>query len=97
MATIDRAEVARIATLSRLELDDATLDAMASHLAKIIEHAAKLDRFDGKDVPPLGHGGSLLTPALRQDEIRPSLPVHEALANAPEKGPDGFKVPAILE
>ena len=33
---------------------------------------------------------------LREDEVRPSLPVESALANAPEPGGDQFKVPKVL-
>ena len=34
---------------------------------------------------------------LRPDERRPSLPVAEVLANAPEPEDDRFKVPRIVE
>jgi aspartyl-tRNA(Asn)/glutamyl-tRNA(Gln) amidotransferase subunit C len=34
---------------------------------------------------------------LRDDEVRPSLPVEEALANAPDREGDGFHVPKIIE
>jgi aspartyl-tRNA(Asn)/glutamyl-tRNA(Gln) amidotransferase subunit C len=34
---------------------------------------------------------------FRDDEIRPSLSVEKALANAPEREADGFSVPKIIE
>jgi aspartyl-tRNA(Asn)/glutamyl-tRNA(Gln) amidotransferase subunit C len=34
---------------------------------------------------------------FRDDVVRPSLPVDQALANAPEREADGFSVPKILE
>jgi aspartyl-tRNA(Asn)/glutamyl-tRNA(Gln) amidotransferase subunit C len=34
---------------------------------------------------------------LRPDELTPSLPVAEVLANAPEVEDDRFKVPRIVE
>jgi aspartyl-tRNA(Asn)/glutamyl-tRNA(Gln) amidotransferase subunit C len=98
MATIERADVARIAHLSRLELDAAQLDAMTSHMKNMLEFVAVLDRFDKKDVSARVHGGDESpTPALRPDTVRPSLSPEEALAMAPDKGKDGFKVPGVLD
>jgi aspartyl-tRNA(Asn)/glutamyl-tRNA(Gln) amidotransferase subunit C len=34
---------------------------------------------------------------FRPDELRPSLPVDEALANAPARSGDFFAVPAVLD
>src|SRR5271155_2714041 len=95
---IERADVARIAHLSRLELDVASLDAMTSHMQSMLAFVATLDRFDRKDVPARLHGGDeRALPALRKDEVRPSLSPEEALAMAPEKGKEGFKVPGVLD
>ena len=97
-AKIDRAEVARIAHLSRLELGDDALDAMTSHMKNMIAFVATLDRFDQKDVPALVHGGERASVAtLRPDVVRPSLTPEEALAMAPAKGSEGFKVPGVLD
>jgi aspartyl-tRNA(Asn)/glutamyl-tRNA(Gln) amidotransferase subunit C len=98
MAKIDRAEVARIAHLSRLELDDAALDAMTSHMQNMLELVAALDKHDVKNVSARVHGGSESgTPRLRADAVRPSLTPEEALAMAPEKGREGFKVPGVVD
>lgn len=96
MSTIDRGEVARVAHLSRLELDAAALDAMTTHLQNMIEFAAALDSIDRKDASTRVHGETG-PPSLRGDEPRPSLTVAEALSGAPDTGRDGFKVPAVLE
>jgi aspartyl-tRNA(Asn)/glutamyl-tRNA(Gln) amidotransferase subunit C len=98
MAKIDKAEVARIALLSRLDLDAAALDSMTSHLANVLELVAALDKYDTKAVSARVHGGdAALVPPLRPDVIRPSLSPDEALAMAPEKGKDGFKVPGVVD
>src|SRR5947208_3276844 len=94
---IDRAEVARIAHLSRLELDDAALDAMTSHMQSMLAFVATLDRHDRGDVSARVHGGDDATPHLRADVVRPSLAPAEALAMAPDKGPEGFKVPGVVD
>ena len=90
MSTIDRAEVERIAHLSRLELDEASLDAMTSHMKNMLGFVASLDRHDTKGV-------SAEKPPLRPDRVRPSLAPDEALAMAPAKGKDGFKVPGVVD
>ncbi len=98
MSTIDRSEVARIAHLSRLELDDAALDAMTSHMKNMLDFVASLERHDTKNVSARLHGGEHADkPPLRADEPRPSLTPDEALAMAPQKGPEGFKVPGVVD
>jgi aspartyl-tRNA(Asn)/glutamyl-tRNA(Gln) amidotransferase subunit C len=97
MAVVDRTEVERIARLSRLELEGPALDAMTKHLTSMLEFASALDRFDRKDAPLRAHGGEGAVAPLRRDEVRPSLPVEEALANAPAKSELGFRVPAVIE
>lgn len=98
MSKIDRAEVARIAHLSRLELDDAALDAMTSHMRSMLEFVAALDKHDRKDVSARVHGGDDSgSPSLRPDVVRPSLTPDEALAMAPARGPLGFKVPGVVD
>ena len=97
MAVIDRAEVERVARLSRLELEGSALDAMTQHMQSMLAFVADLDRFDRKDAPLRAHGGEGAVAPLRRDEVRPSLPVEAALANAPDKGEKGFRVPAVLE
>ncbi|MEZ0228070.1 MAG: Asp-tRNA(Asn)/Glu-tRNA(Gln) amidotransferase subunit GatC [Planctomycetota bacterium] len=98
MSTIDRAEVERIAHLSRLELDEASLDAMTSHMKNMLGFVASLDRHDTKGVSARVHGGEHAEkPPLRPDRVRPSLAPDEALAMAPAKGKDGFKVPGVVD
>jgi len=98
MPSIDRQTVEHVAELSRLELSSETLEAMTTHMKNMLELVAKLDRYDRKDISPRVHGGEGTGEAiLRKDEPRPSLPVPEALGNAPDKGPQGFRVPAILD
>jgi aspartyl-tRNA(Asn)/glutamyl-tRNA(Gln) amidotransferase subunit C len=98
MPTIDTAEVARIARLSRLELDAATLEAMTSHMKNMLELVATLDKYDQKNISARVHGGEGAgAPRLRADVVRPSLTPEEALAMAPEKGKEGFRVPGVVD
>ena len=52
------------------------------------------DRF-GTD--PNKKGSERIVYAMRADEVRPSLPHDLALANAPDKDENFFKVPKVIE
>ncbi|MBX3472357.1 MAG: Asp-tRNA(Asn)/Glu-tRNA(Gln) amidotransferase subunit GatC [Planctomycetes bacterium] len=88
--------VAHIARLSRLALAPEELSAMAAHLGKILDAVSVLERLDTQGVPAGLHDEALSEDALRADAVAPSLPVDEALRNAPARGVGGFEVPAVL-
>ncbi len=85
-----------IARLSRLAMSPQELAAMAEHLGKILDAVSVLERLDTKGVPAGLHDEAAGLDAMRPDVVVPSLPVDQALANAPQKGPAGFEVPAVL-
>ena len=88
--------VAHIARLSRLAMSPQELAAMAQHMGKILDAVSVLDRLDTKGVPAALHDHVCGPGDLRDDVVVPSLPPDEALRNAPQKGPAGFEVPAVL-
>jgi aspartyl-tRNA(Asn)/glutamyl-tRNA(Gln) amidotransferase subunit C len=88
--------VAHIARLSRLALAPGELAAMATHLGKILDAVSVLERLDTQGVPAGLHDDAVEAAALRPDVVSPSLPVEEALRNAPARRPGGFEVPAVL-
>jgi aspartyl-tRNA(Asn)/glutamyl-tRNA(Gln) amidotransferase subunit C len=90
---ISREEVIHVARLARLELRDDELDRFAEQLSAILEAVGKVAELDLSDVEPTAHPLELVN-ALGADEPRPSLAVDEALANAPDREADFFRVPA---
>jgi aspartyl-tRNA(Asn)/glutamyl-tRNA(Gln) amidotransferase subunit C len=94
--TITRAEVAHLARLARLALDDAELDRMASQLDVILGAVARVGEVASDDVPPTSHSVPL-TNVFRPDEVRPSLAPEAALAAAPAAEQGRFRVPRILD
>jgi aspartyl-tRNA(Asn)/glutamyl-tRNA(Gln) amidotransferase subunit C len=92
---ISRADVARLASLARIELTDAELDHLAPQLAVILESVAKVSEVADADVPPTSHAVPLSN-VYRADELRPGLTPEEALAGAPEVEEQRFAVPRIL-
>jgi aspartyl-tRNA(Asn)/glutamyl-tRNA(Gln) amidotransferase subunit C len=89
-------EVRWVAHLARLELTEAELETMTRQLAAIVAYVDQLRQVNTEGVEPLAHALEVAN-AFRADEPAPSLPVAEALANAPDRRGDFYGVPAVLE
>lgn len=89
-------EVEKVAKLARLAISSSEQEAFARQLSQILTHVEKLNQYDTTGVEPtttvLGQVN-----VFREDVVRPSLPVDLALANAPEREADGFRVPKVIE
>ena len=88
-------EVREIATLSRLHLTDAEVTNLTQDLDSILGYVAQLSELDTTNVEPMTHAVPFDCP-LRADEVRPSLPLEEALANAPRREANFFQVPRMV-
>ena len=93
---ITRADVEHVARLARLALTADEITRFTEELGHILEHAADLATLDLGDVEPTAHPLPL-TNVMRPDEIRPSLPRDEVLAQAPAVEDGRFRVPRILD
>jgi aspartyl-tRNA(Asn)/glutamyl-tRNA(Gln) amidotransferase subunit C len=89
---ISRDEVVHVARLARLELTDDELDRFAGQLDAILEAVGKVSELDLSEVEPTLHPLALSN-VWAEDEPQPSLEVEEALANAPDREDDAFRVP----
>lgn len=89
-------EVAHIARLARLGLTDGEIERFRAQLSQILDYFQELQRIDTEDVPPTAHSLPLHN-VTAPDEVRPSLPVEEVLANAPLREDDYFRVRKVLE
>jgi aspartyl-tRNA(Asn)/glutamyl-tRNA(Gln) amidotransferase subunit C len=85
---ISRDEVLHVARLARLELTDDEVEKFTEQLSAV----AKVSELDLSDVEPTAHPLDLVN-VWADDEPRPSLPVEQALANAPDREDGFFKVP----
>ena len=92
MAGISRAEVLHVARLARLELTDEEVGRFQEQLSAIIEAISKVSELDLTDVEPTAHPLEIAN-TWREDEPRPSLPLEDVFANAPDREDDYFKVP----
>ena len=92
MAEITREQLLHVAHLARLELREDELVRLEEQLRDILAAVSKVSELDLGDVPPTSHPLDVVN-VWGDDEPRPCLPVEEALANAPERDGDFFKVP----
>ncbi len=89
-------EVRKVALLARLRLDEAEAERMQQQLSSILDYMQMLQEVDVADVPPTAQVTDVVN-VVRPDEVRPSLPVDEALADAPHREDDYFKVKPVFE
>ena len=94
--TITRQEVAHLARLSRLALDDDELDHLAGQLDVIIGAVARVSEVAADDIPPTSHAVPM-TNVFRPDVLQPCLSQQDALAGAPAAEDGRFRVPRILD
>ncbi len=95
MAALSRRDVQHVAHLARLGLNDEEVTLLEKQLNHILEQYAVLAKLSTDDIPPTAQTIELEN-ILREDVVRPSLGVEDALANAPERSADHFVVPAVL-
>jgi aspartyl-tRNA(Asn)/glutamyl-tRNA(Gln) amidotransferase subunit C len=89
---IDRETVLHVARLARLDLRPDEVDRLTTELDAILEAVSKVAELDLAGVPPTSHPLDLVN-VWADDEPRPSLTLDEALANAPAREGDLFRVP----
>ncbi len=88
-------QVENVSLLARLLLSEAELDQMTGQLGKVLEYVALLREVDTAGVEPMAHPLDVVD-AFRDDEVRPSLGRDQALANAPSRDVECYRVPAVL-
>jgi aspartyl-tRNA(Asn)/glutamyl-tRNA(Gln) amidotransferase subunit C len=94
--SLTKQEVEHIARLARLELSDAEKEEYTGQLNEILRFVEKLNQLDTTGIEPTAHAIRIQN-VFRKDEITPSMDPESALANAPDRIDNYFKVPKILE
>jgi aspartyl-tRNA(Asn)/glutamyl-tRNA(Gln) amidotransferase subunit C len=88
---IDAATVTHVARLARLHLDEDERERMRAELSGILDHVDRIQALELDDVPPTTHVIALEN-VMRDDEPWESLPVAEALREAPRVVDGRFSV-----
>lgn len=99
--SIDRATVAKIASLARIKMSDEELDRMVPELSGILEWVEQLGEVDTSNVEPM----TAVIPnalRLRADEVNADPKTggdkrDDVLANAPAAEHGFFGVPKVIE
>jgi aspartyl-tRNA(Asn)/glutamyl-tRNA(Gln) amidotransferase subunit C len=89
---ITREDVLHVAGLASLELTEEEISRLEVQLNDILAAVGKVSELDLTDVPPTSHPLAVVN-VFRPDDPRPSLPLEDAFANAPERDADHFRVP----
>ena len=96
MMAITQQDVEKVAQLARLGVTPSEKETFAKQLSQILTHVETLNRYDTTGVEPTATVMGQVN-VFREDVVRPSLAVDQALMNAPEREQDGFGVPKIIE
>jgi len=90
---ISRDEVLHVAGLARLDLSEDEIERFREQLNAILEAVGKVAELDLSDVEPTAHPLDLVNAWPKTSRGR-RFTVEEALANAPDREGDFFRVPA---
>jgi aspartyl-tRNA(Asn)/glutamyl-tRNA(Gln) amidotransferase subunit C len=93
--SLERADVAHVARLARLELTEEELERFTQQLATVLDHAADVASLDLSGIEPTAHPLPIRN-VLRSDEVRPGVDREEVLAVAPDVEDGRFRVPRII-
>jgi len=93
---VDHLTLEKIAHLSRIAIQENEKEQLLENLNQMVEWVGKLDQVDTNGVEPLIQMSKEVN-VFRQDISQNTLSTQEALANAPQKDSNYFRVPKVLE
>ena len=89
---ISKDQVLHVARLARLALTEEEIAKLTEELDAILDAVGVVAELELADVPPTSHPLDLVN-VWDEDEPRPSLPLADVFANAPDRDGDHFRVP----
>ena len=93
---LDKATVARIATLARIRVAEDELEPLAGELSGILDWIEQLGAVDTDNVPPMTSVAEMTLP-MREDEVTDGGRRDAVLGNAPRSARGFFAVPKVVE
>ena len=93
---LSREEVLHIALLARLGLTETEVNKFREQLSNILDNFEVLQEVDTDGIPPTAQSIDLQS-IMKDDEVAPSLPQSQVLANAPQKEEYLFRIRAVLD
>jgi aspartyl-tRNA(Asn)/glutamyl-tRNA(Gln) amidotransferase subunit C len=92
---LTRADVEKVSLLGRLLLSPTELDTMTTQLVRVVGYVEQLNEVKTEGVQPMAHAVEMQN-VFREDALKESLPRDAALANAPKRDGECYRVPAVL-
>ena len=89
--------VAHLANLSRLHITESQMQQYQTDLQKMVAFIEKLNELDTQGVPPLRNMSAEAAAEFREDIVRGSISLEEALQNAPASQSPYFTVPKVIK
>lgn len=93
---LDKAIVARIATLARIRIGEDQLEPLTAELSGILDWVEQLMAVDTKNVPPMTSVAEMTLP-MRDDLVTDGANRDAALRNAPRSAHGFYTVPKVVE
>ena len=91
---VDEKLVREIAFLARLDLSQEETEMFVSQFKDILDYVGILNEVDTEDVPP-AYLFSANKSVIREDEIEPSVPTDEFIANVPQAKGEYVVIPRV--
>ena len=91
---VDEKLVKEIALLARLDLTEEETKTFIPQFQDILKYFSILNELDTEDVPP-AYLSSANKSVTREDQIEPSVPTQDFLANAPQAKEDYVVIPRV--
>ena len=92
---ITKDDILHIASLARLELDPEELERLVSDLTQILSYVEQIRQINTDQIIPQSQFIKAEN-VFREDIVQPSLTQEAALANAPDRDKEFFRVPKVL-
>ncbi|MGA1863824.1 MAG: Asp-tRNA(Asn)/Glu-tRNA(Gln) amidotransferase subunit GatC [bacterium] len=93
---ITKEQVEYVANLAKLDISAEEKEIFTKQLDSILSYMDKLNQLDTRDIDPTSHVLPIKN-IFREDEVKSSLPLEKALANAPDRKDGFFRVPRVIE
>ena len=93
---LDKAAVAHIASLARIQLAEAELEPLAGELSHILDWVEQLNEVDTTGVAPMASAAAATLPT-REDEVTDGDCRDAILGNAARPARGFFTVPKVVE
>ena len=97
MSDIGKKEIEMLGALSRLKLNEEELEALTHDLKRVIDYVELLQEVDVSDLAPYSHVEEQGIGALREDEVKETLPRDVFLKNAPDQVGGMIRVPPVIK